>query len=46
MFKLLAAGLGKSRQVQANGREPAILIFRQLAAGPVKSRQLGGNKQS
>ena len=42
----LAAGLGKSREVQASKREREILTHRLLAAELGKSRQVRGNGKS
>ena len=44
--RLLAAGLGKSRQVKASGCKRAILIDSLLAAGLGKSRLVDANGQS
>ena len=45
-FRLLVAGLGKSRQVWATGRRWKIPNFRSLAAGLGKSRQVSGDDKS
>ena len=39
-FRLVAAGLGTYRQVQASGREPAVVKCRLVAARVDKSRQV------